>query len=87
MTLQAYTVQPMKVLRELHVNVNYGDYERIQKLFVIEGSGPKLMGSRLPALYTVGLAEFGSCHSQGELQGRGIRMMTKYNDIFLWNNV
>jgi len=43
-TLQTYTAQPMKVLRELHVNVKYGKYDGIHKLFVVEGSGPNLMG-------------------------------------------
>ena len=43
-TLQTYTVQPMKVLGELHVNVKYGTHDGIHELFVVEGSGPNLMG-------------------------------------------
>ena len=43
-TLQTYTAQPMKVLGELHVNVKYDNYDGIHKPFVVEGSGPNLMG-------------------------------------------
>ena len=42
--LQTYTAEPMKVLGQTMIQVSYGDYKGTQKLYVVEGHGPNLMG-------------------------------------------
>ena len=43
-TLQTYTAEPMKVLGEATVQVKYGDYCGTLKVYVVNGTGPNLMG-------------------------------------------
>ena len=42
--LQTYTAEPMKVLGETMIQVKYGDYKGTLKLYVVDGTGPNLMG-------------------------------------------
>ena len=42
--LQTYTAEPMKVLRETIVQVKYSEYKGTLKLYVVEATGPNLMG-------------------------------------------
>jgi len=80
-TLQTYTAQPMKVLGELHVNVKYGKYDGIHKLFVVEGSGPNLMGRNW--LYYIQL-DWQSLGISAVTENPTIlrNMLTKYKEIF-----
>ena len=42
--LQTYTAEPMQVLGEGTVQVKYGDYCGTLKVYVVNGTGPNLMG-------------------------------------------
>ena len=42
--LQTYTAEPMQVLGEATVQVKYSDYCRTLKVYVVNGTGPNLMG-------------------------------------------
>ena len=42
--LQTYTAEPMQVLGEATVQVKYGDYCGTLKVYVVNGTGPNLMG-------------------------------------------
>ena len=42
--LQTYTAEPMKVLGEATVQVKYGDYCGTLKVYLVNGTGPNLIG-------------------------------------------
>jgi len=42
--LQTYTAETMAVLGVMMVQVKYGEYVNMHKLYVVEGNGPSLLG-------------------------------------------